>query len=96
MSIDIKSLTKGEARKFEALKKSLGDEIANEAFAKYLAAKPAIVADQVDPIAVKLEEAVAAYANDKSFKLGVYGYTIKKAKGKGASGFVAVKNEKPE
>ncbi len=95
MAIDEKSLTKGEVRKLAALRKSVGDEIGDEAFTKWLKNKPAIVAAKVDPIAMKLEEAIGRFAKDKSFKLGLYGYTIKKSKGKGARGFIAVKNEKP-
>ena len=46
-------------------------------------------------MAVKIEEALAVFASDKSFNLGVYGYSIRRARGKGASGFVATKNKKP-
>ncbi len=38
---------------------------------------------------------LAGFAGDRSFNLGVYGYTIRRARGKGASGFVATKNQKP-
>ena len=36
-AIDEASLTKGELRKLNALRKSIGDELANEAFAKWYA-----------------------------------------------------------
>lgn len=36
-AIDEKKLTKGELRKLNALRKSIGDELANEAFAKWYA-----------------------------------------------------------
>ena len=48
-----------------------------------------------DPVARQLEAVLATLANDKGFKLGNYGYTVKKAKGKGANGFVARRNVKP-
>lgn len=35
--VDEKTLTKGELRKLNALKKSIGDELAQEAFAKWYA-----------------------------------------------------------
>ncbi len=73
---------------------SAGNEIADEAFAKWLANKPSLV-ELTDPIAGQIEEALARFAKDKKFKLGNYGYTVKKAKGKGASGFVASRNKKP-
>ncbi len=94
MAIDVKALTKGEIRKLTALRKSLGNDIADEAFAKWLTNKPS-PAELTDPIAVQIEEALARFANDEKFKLGNYGYTVKKAKGKGASGFVVSRNVKP-
>ena len=39
--IDQKSLTKGQTRKLNALRKSLGDKIADQAFAQWLAEQPA-------------------------------------------------------
>ena len=73
----------------------MGNDIANEAFEKWLKNKPAAVAAKEDPVAVQIEEALSRYAKDKDFKLGNYGYTIRRAKGKGASGFVASRNGKP-
>ena len=94
MAINVKALSKGEIRKLTALRNSLGNEIADEAFAKWLANKPS-PAELTDPIAGQIEEALARFAKDKKFTLGNYGYTVKKAKGKGASGFVASRNKKP-
>ena len=37
-----------------------------------------------------------AFENDPKFNLGSYGYTLRRAKGKGASGFIAYKNEKAD
>ena len=97
MAINEKALNKGELRKLIALRKSLGEKIADKAFAEWFAEKPKAKAVGVDPVAVKIAEALAEFANDKSFKLGTYGYTIRRAKGRGvAPGFVAVKNMKPE
>jgi hypothetical protein len=93
MAIDEKALSKGEIRKLTALRKSLGNDIADEAFRKWLANKPSMV-ELIDPVARQLEATLASLANDKSFKLGNLGYTVKKAKGKGASGFVANRNVK--
>ena len=39
---------------------------------------------------------IAGFGNDPKFNLGYYGYTLRRAKGKGASGFVAYKNEKAD
>ena len=96
MAIDESSLTKGQMRKLNALRKSVGDKLGNEVFAKWLAQQAAATAEpKPDPIAVKIEEALAQYADDRSFRLGNYGYTIRRPRGKGQSGFVATKNGKP-
>ena len=49
-----------------------------------------------DPVAMKIVEALAGFENDPKFNLGNHGYTLRRAKGKGASGFIAYKNEKPK
>ena len=94
MAIDDTTLTKGERRKLNFLRRSVGDVLGEEVFAKWLAQQTQATAKKVDPVAVKVEEALAGFADDRSFKLGVYGYTIRRARGKGATGFVAAKNQK--
>ncbi len=97
MAIDESTLTKGQIRKLNALRKSVGDKLGNEVFAKWLAQQASAAAEpKPDPIAVKIEEALAQYSGDRSFRLGNYGYTIRRARGKGKSGIVATKNEKPQ
>ena len=44
-----------------------------------------------DPVADALVAALANLKDDKSFRLGRKGYVVRRAKGKGASGFVAQK-----
>ena len=90
MTINQSTLTKGQIRKLNALRKSLGDPIAEEAFTKWLKAQAADIS-KTDPVARKLVKAVAKLETDKSFTLGRKGYVIKRAKGRGASGFVAEK-----
>ena len=43
---------------------------------------------------MKIVEALAGLENNPKFNLGNHGYTLRRAKGKGASGFVAYKNDK--
>ena len=93
MAIDEGTLTKGHLRKLTALKKSVGDDLGEEVFAKWLDRQAA--ARKLDPVAEKIEQALAGFASDRKFNLGVYGYTIRRARGKGAIGFVATKNPKP-
>ena len=92
MAINEKSLSKGQLRKLNALRKSLGDKIADTAFAQWLKEQPTkVVTAKNDPVAEKVVRALAGLAEDKSFNLGRKGYAVKRAKGKGAKGFVAEK-----
>ena len=91
MAIDHSTLTKGQARKLNALRKSIGDDIAEDAFGKWMKTQPKAPKEVRDPVADALVAALANLQNDKSFKLGNKGYVVRRAKGKGVSGFVASK-----
>ena len=95
MAIDETSLTKGQVRKLNALRKSVGDELADEVFAKWLEREVTSHAKgKPDPVALKIVTTLAGFENDPKFNLGNYGYTLRRAKGQGSSGFIAYKNEK--
>ena len=95
MAIDETGLTKGQVRKLNALRKSVGDDLGEDVFAKWLERQAAPQAEgEADPVAVKISEALAGFEDDPKFKLGNHGYTVRRAKGTGASGFVVFKNEK--
>ena len=95
MAIDETGLTKGLVRKLNALRKSVGDDLAEEVFPKWLEREVTSQAKgKPDPVAMKIVETLAGFENDPKFNLGIYGYTLRRAKGKGASGFVAYKNKK--
>jgi hypothetical protein len=95
MSINEKALTKGQIRKLNALRKSIGDDLGEQAFAKWLKRQSsAKKIAAVDPVAQKIEAALSGLVKDKGFRLGNLGYTVRRAKGKGASGFVVTKNVK--
>ena len=88
-----KSITKGQLRKLNALRKSLGNQIADKAFKEWLKqqAKQA-PAERADPVVNKLLAALKGLEKDKSINLGRKGYVIKRAKGRGVkSGFVVEK-----
>ena len=91
MTIDHSTLTKGQVRKLNALRKSVGDDIADDAFGKWMKTQSKTPKEVRDPVADALVVALANLQNDKSFKLGNKGYVVRRAKGKGASGFVAQK-----
>ena len=88
MIINDDSLTKGQKRKLNALRKSIGDKLGSETFAKWMKeqAKKAPV-EKIDPVAEKLLKALNLLVNDKSIKLGNSGYSVRRARGKGAKGF---------
>ena len=91
MPIDESTLTKGQVRKLNALRKSVGSNIGEEAFTKWLAAESKISKEVQDPVADALVSALSHLQHDKSFRLGRGGYIVRRAKGRGASGFIAHK-----
>ena len=91
--INEETLNKGQIRKLNALRKSLGNEIADNAFTKWMKTQTKENSIQIDPVAVKIEEALSSLVHDKLFRLGSKGYMIKRSKGKGASGFAVNKIE---
>ena len=72
MAINEKTLTKGQIRKLNALRKSLGDKIADKAFAQWMKEQPAkVVTAKSDPVAEKLVAAMASLSKDKGSTLVV-------------------------
>lgn len=96
VEIDETRLNKGQVRKLNALRKSVGTALGEEVFGKWLALQAKATAQpRPDAVAIKIGEALDGFADDRTFRLGNYGYTIRRARGKGVSGFVVTKNQKP-
>ena len=91
MAIDQSTLKKGQIRKLNALRKSVGDEIAEDAFDKWMMNQSKTPKEVRDPVADALVTALDQFKDDKTFRLGAKGYVVKRSKGKGASGFIAQK-----
>jgi len=91
MTIDQSTLTKGQVRKLNALRKSVGDDIAENAFGKWMKTQSKKLKEVRDPVADALVAALSNLSSDKSFKLGNKGYVVRRAKGRGVSGIVAQK-----
>ena len=91
MPIDHSTLTKGQVRKLNALRKSVGNDIAEDAFTKWLSMQSKMPKEVRDPIADALVAALADLKDDKSFRLEGKGtlYVVRRVEG--ASGFVAQK-----
>ncbi len=95
MAINESNLTKGQIRKLNALRKSIGDALAEDAFTKWLKQqKSAKKVVQIDPVAEMIAETLKPLAKKKTLNLGRYGYSVKRAKGKGAKGIVVARIEK--
>ncbi len=94
MAIDESALNKGQIVKLNALRKSVGDKLGDQTFAKWFKAQATATAvEQTDPVADKIMEALQPLAKDQSIKLGNRGYVVRRAKGKGAKGFIVKKLE---
>jgi len=91
MTIDQSTLTKGQIRKLNALRKSVGNDSADVAFGKWMKSQSKTPKEVRDPVADALVAALSNLHDDKSLRLGTKGYVVRRAKGKGASGFVAQK-----
>ena len=92
MAIKETSLNKGQIRKLNALRNSIGVKLGEEAFGKWLKEQAkAVPKIQSDPVAEKILNAVKSLEKDKTVKLGNKGYVVKRAKGKGTKGFVVQK-----
>ncbi len=94
MAIKETSLNKGQIRKLNALRKSVGVKLGEEVFGKWLkeqAKAKAVPKVQSDPVAEKILNAVKSLEKDKTVKLGNRGYVIKRARGKGTKAFVVQK-----
>ncbi len=95
MAINESKLTKGQIRKLNALRKSVGDALGEEAFTKWLKQQKSEKKEvRIDPVVRKIAEALKPLAGDKSLNLGRYGYSIRRARGKGAKGIVVARIEK--
>ncbi len=82
-AIDESSLTKGEARKLNVLRKSLGDQIANRAFAQWLRQKAAAKAGApVDKNAELIASTLSPLAKTGRLTIGHGGYLVKRGRGR--------------
>ena len=91
MTIDHSNLTKGKIRKLNALRKSVGDDIAENAFGKWMTTQSKTPKEVRDPVADALVAQIDQFKDDKTFNLGTKGYVVKRSKGKGPSGIIAQK-----
>lgn len=79
-TIDEKSLTKGELRKLTALRKSIGDELADDAFAKWYA-RESKNENSVDPNIEVIENALSPLIDKVRIQRGS-AYAIRRGRGR--------------
>ena len=82
MAIDVKKLNKGHVRKLTALRKSLGDKIADEAFAAWFKELPSKEAVKADAHAAAIHAAVEKAILSGKIKIPKKGYIVKRGRGK--------------
>ena len=78
--IDEAALTKGQVRKLNALRRSLGPAIADEAFAKWLA-QPA-EAPEADANAEVIRDALWSLIREGRLSIRRGGYTVRRGRGR--------------
>lgn len=77
---DEKALTKGEIRKLNALRKSIGDDLGNEAFAKWYAQRKKEV-ESTDPNVALIEQALNPLIKKISIARGS-AYAVRRGRGR--------------
>ena len=86
--VDESDLTKGQIRKLNSLRKSVGIKIADQAFTKWLKTqKVQNPLEKKDVVAEKILKVLKPLQDDRTLNLGSKGYIIKRAKGRGDKGF---------
>jgi ribosomal protein L16 Arg81 hydroxylase len=82
-AIDESGLTKGEVRKLNALRKSLGDTIADKAFAEWFRQKTSTKAGApVDQNAELIASTLLPLAKAGKLRMGRGGYLVKRGRGR--------------
>ncbi len=80
--LDEKALTKGELRKLNALRKSVGEEIGDVAFMEWLRKKPAILAEPEDRNAALIADTLVPLIEQNKLRIPRGGYLILRGRGR--------------
>ncbi len=80
--IDEKALTKGELRKLNALRKSIGEDIGEKAFMDWLRKKPAAVAELEDKNAALIADTLIPLIEKNELRIPRGGYLVRRGRGR--------------
>ncbi len=82
LQYDENKLPKGQLRKLTALRKSVGDDIANRAFAQWLKSQEKGSAKPVDKTAEQIEQRIAAIVKGRGISIPRGGYLLTRGRGR--------------
>ncbi len=80
--IQERDLNKGQLRKLTALRKSLGKEIADNAFTEWLASVPTVTTEPADDNAEAIAELLTTPVLEKRINLPRGGYVVRRGRGR--------------
>ena len=82
-NIDEGTLTKGQLRKLNALRKSVGDDIGGRAFAEWIASQSSeAAAEKTDKNAELIKDTLWPLVERRSIKIPRGGYLVKRGRGR--------------
>ena len=81
-AIDESVLTKGQRRKLNALRKSIGDDIAERAFAEWLSAQPAAAGSAPDERATLIVDTLWPLVQQGTLAIPRGGYLLRRGRGR--------------
>ena len=82
LAFDESQLKKGDVRKLNALRKSLGEEIANKAFADWLKSEPKAATEAVDKNAELIADVLVDQINQGKLRIPRGGYLVRRGRGR--------------
>ena len=80
--LDEKALTKGELRKLNALRKSIGEDIGEKAFMDWLRKKPAVIVEPEDRNAVLIADTLIPLIETNKLQIPRGGYLVRRGRGR--------------
>ncbi len=80
--LDEKALTKGEIRKLNALRKSVGEDIGDKAFVDWLRKKPSVMAEPEDKNAVLIADTLISLIQNNKLQIPRGGYLVRRGRGR--------------